>query len=42
MTKIDCPTCEGVGLIYDRRVDNRDEEEDRSIDEKIAFVMLEF
>ena len=27
MTKIDCPTCEGVGLIYDRRVDNRDEEE---------------
>ena len=25
--KIECPTCEGVGLIYDRRVDNRDEEE---------------
>ena len=25
--KIECPTCQGEGTIYDRRVDNRDEEE---------------
>ena len=26
--KIECPTCQGEGTIYDRRVDNRDEEEE--------------
>ena len=31
MTKlIECPTCQGEGKIYDRRVDNRDEEEEVS------------
>ena len=38
MTKIDCPTCEGVGLIYDRRVDNRDEEEEIEIEEELEYV----
>ena len=28
MTKIECPTCEGEGKIYERRVDNRNEEEE--------------
>ena len=28
--KIECPTCQGEGKIYDRRVDNRDEEEEIS------------
>ena len=29
MTKlIECPTCQGEGTIYDRRVDNRNEEEE--------------
>ena len=27
MTKIECPTCQGEGKIYERRVNNRDEEE---------------
>ena len=26
--KIECPTCQGEGTIYDRRVDNRNEEEE--------------
>ena len=26
--KIECPTCEGEGKIYERRVDNRNEEEE--------------
>ena len=26
--KIECPTCQGESTIYDRRVDNRDEEEE--------------
>ena len=30
MTKIECPTCEGEGKIYERRVDNRNEEEEIS------------
>ena len=38
MTKIDCPTCEGVGLIYDRRVDNRDEEEEIEIEEELEYI----
>ena len=32
--KIECPTCEGEGKIYDRRVDNRDEEEEEVISKK--------
>ena len=28
MKLIECPTCQGEGKIYERRVDNRDEEED--------------
>ena len=28
MTKIECPTCEGEGKIYERRVDNRNEAEE--------------
>ena len=35
-----CTTCNGEGRIQDRRENNRDEEEDRSIDEKIAFVKV--
>ena len=38
MTKIDCPACEGVGLIYDRRVDNRDEEEEIEIEEELEYI----
>ena len=40
MTKlIECPTCQ-EGKIYDRRVDNRDEEDfsERPLNEKIAFI----
>ena len=37
MTKlIKCPTCEGEKVIFDRRENNRDEEEE--INEKVAFV----
>ena len=33
MTKlIECPTCQGESTIYDRRVDNRDEEEEIEIE----------
>ena len=32
MTKIECPTCEGEGKIYERRVDNRNEEEEEEIE----------
>ena len=32
MTKIECPTCQGEGKIYERRVDNRNEEERRDPD----------
>ena len=36
-----CTTCNGEGRIQDRRENNRDEEEeDRSIDETIAFVKV--
>jgi len=28
MNKIECPTCQGEGKIYERRVDNRNEEEE--------------
>ena len=30
--KIECPTCEGESTIYDRRVDNRNEEEEEEIE----------
>ena len=30
MTKIECPTCQGEGTVYDRRVNNRNEEEEIS------------
>ena len=30
--KIECPTCEGEGKIYERRVDNRNEEEVEEIE----------
>ena len=34
MTKIECPTCQGEGKIYERRVNNRDEEEEEVISKK--------
>ena len=38
--KIECPTCQGESTIYERRVDNRDEQDfsERPLDEKIAFI----
>ena len=32
--KIECPTCQGEGKIYERRVDNRNEEEEEVISKK--------
>ena len=38
MTKIlECPTCQ-EGKIYDRRVDNRDEEEEIEVEEELEYV----
>jgi hypothetical protein len=34
MTKIECPTCEGEGKIYDRRVDKRERITDRNEEEE--------
>ena len=39
MTKIlECRTCQGEGTIYDRRVDNRDEENGYVLDEVLAQI----
>ena len=38
MTKIECPTCEGEGKIYERRVDNRNEEE---MEEEVVDFLAE-
>ena len=41
--KIECPTCEGEGKIYERRVDNRNEEEEIEVEKhnsRIDKLML--
>ena len=38
MTKIECPTCQGEGKIYERRVDNRNEEE---MEEEVVDFLAE-
>ena len=39
MTKlIECPTCQGEGKIYERRADNRDEEEEIEIEEELKYI----
>ena len=41
MTKIECPTCQGSGKIYERRVNNRDEEEVEEIEEELEYIKKE-
>ena len=43
MTKIKCPTCEGEGKIYERRVDNRNEEEEVTdfLVEQVRMIEIE-
>ena len=39
MTKlIECPTCEGEGKIYERRVNNRNEKEVEEIEEELEYI----
>ena len=40
MTKIKCPTCEGEGKIYERRVNNRNEEEEEVTDFLVEQVRM--
>jgi hypothetical protein len=35
--KIECPTCEGEGKIYERRVDNRNEEEEEVVNKGMEY-----
>ena len=36
--KIECPTCEGEGKIYERRVNNRNEKEVEEIEEELEYI----
>ena len=40
MTKIECPTCEGEGKIYERRVDKMNEEEEEVTDFLVEQVRM--